>query len=371
MKKQRIPAIEYIRGISMLGVIGIHTGSQYLSNPTSNIHLVAMFEIFTRFSVPIFFFISAFGLFYNLNLQDRFDYRDFMRRRFKTVLVPYLVWSLFYILQYTFLYHDASLLSPLTFLRYLFFGFACYQLYFLVIMLWFYLFMPVWIYLIKHMNAVRLLFLLLLQIAFDYYSSFIMNPYGIENPLLKALLVYRLNYWVFHYVFIFLLGGWLAVHYEAFQKFMQEKRNLITIFFFGSMTALLAYYYELIFSRGYTAEEAINTAHQLSPAGIFYTIAASIFFFTIFSYNNYPARVHTLLSVLGRHSYFAYLFHPVLITYLSLGLAAGNHVMTGTIAIIFYLLVAAGSIAIGALFRRLGSKFPLLNTLTIGVYPKK
>ena len=58
MQKQRIPAIEYIRGISMLGVIGIHTGSQYLSNPASNIHLVAMFEIFTRFSVPIFFFIS-------------------------------------------------------------------------------------------------------------------------------------------------------------------------------------------------------------------------------------------------------------------------------------------------------------------------
>ena len=32
MKKPRLAAIEYIRGISMLGVIGIHVGSQYLDN---------------------------------------------------------------------------------------------------------------------------------------------------------------------------------------------------------------------------------------------------------------------------------------------------------------------------------------------------
>ena len=62
-KKPRLPAIEYIRGISMLGVVGIHTGSQYLANVAANMHLVALFEVATRFSVPIFFFISAFGMF--------------------------------------------------------------------------------------------------------------------------------------------------------------------------------------------------------------------------------------------------------------------------------------------------------------------
>ena len=73
-KKQRLPAIEYIRGISMLGVIGIHVGSQYLMNPMANLHLVAMFETVTRFAVPIFFFISAFGLFYNLDMNKPIKY---------------------------------------------------------------------------------------------------------------------------------------------------------------------------------------------------------------------------------------------------------------------------------------------------------
>ena len=102
IRKERIPAIEYMRGISMLGVVGIHVGSQYLvNNPTPNLQLLALYEIVTRFSVPIFFFISAFGLFYNLDLKEKFSYKAFMKRRFKTVLIPYLVWSIFYIAHYT------------------------------------------------------------------------------------------------------------------------------------------------------------------------------------------------------------------------------------------------------------------------------
>ena len=98
MAKQHLAAIEYIRGISMLGVIGIHVGSQYLMNPASNAHLTALFEIATRFSVPIFFFISAFGIFYNMDLDKPFSYRRFLQKRSRAVVLPYLVWSLFYLL---------------------------------------------------------------------------------------------------------------------------------------------------------------------------------------------------------------------------------------------------------------------------------
>lgn len=50
MKKPRLEAIEFIRGISMLGVIGIHIGSAYLGQhlipeASGNAHLVALLEI--------------------------------------------------------------------------------------------------------------------------------------------------------------------------------------------------------------------------------------------------------------------------------------------------------------------------------------
>ncbi|MBQ5413551.1 MAG: acyltransferase [Schwartzia sp.] len=371
MNKPRLDAIEYIRGISMLGVIGIHVGSQYLSNPTPNPHLVALFEIATRFSVPIFFFISAFGLFYHLDLKEPFSYVDFMKRRFKTVLVPYLVWSLFYILHYTFLYHDTSLLRPFTAAYYLFFGLCSYQLYFMVILLWFYLLMPLWIAILRRITPLNLSLLLIAQIAFDYWSSFIFNPYGIENWLLKAFMVNRLNYWVMHYFFIFLLGGWLAINYKAFLRFMEKRRTEIVLFFWISLAALLGYYYYLLSAKHYTAIEGINTAHQLCPAGIFYTIAASLFFFTIFTYQRYPDKLNPLLSILGRHSYFAYLAHPIAITYLSMLFERCGIIMTAPAAIVFYILIAVTAVTAAVIMRRIGNNIPIINMLTIGIYPKK
>ena len=372
-RKPRLAAIEYIRGISMMGVIGIHVGSQYLSNPAANPHLIALFEIFTRFSVPIFFFISAFGLFYNLDIHAPFAARQFYLRRIKTVLIPYLVWSLFYIIHDGLLY-GTGLPSPLYFGGLLFFGCAKYQLYFLVILLWFYLLMPLWIPLVRRMSLRGLAALLVFQVLFDYWSSFSVPfntyVYGLpDDSLLKPFLMYRLNYWVLHYIFIFLLGGYLAVHIEAFKCFMQQKRTAITLLFYVSMASLLGYYYSLL-AAGQTPLDGINTAHQLSPAGIFYTLMTSLFFFTIFTYQRYPAALNPILHLLGKHSYFAYLVHPLFITYLARALEHRGIIMTGGIALAFYAAVLLLSLLAAILCRRLGNALPILNEATIGIYPK-
>ena len=374
-RKPRLAAIEYIRGISMMGVIGIHIGSQYIMNPAANIHLVALLETFTRFSVPIFFFISAFGLFYNLNIHAPFDFWSFSKRRLKTVMIPYLAWSLFY------LFHDGLLYGvgfpdPLHLLSILFFGNAKYQLYFMVILLWFYLLMPLWIAIVRKLTLPKLGVLLALQIAFDYWSSFSTSfniyVYGLpEDSVLKPFLLYRLNYWVLHYFFIFLLGGYLSVHSDKFMVFMKKHLHGLTCFFFFTLGGLMTYYYEKIYFDGYTALEAINTAHQLCPWGIFYTIAASLFFFAIFTVQSYPQKLNYLLHILGRHSYFAYLAHPLIITYIALYLQNSGRILTAPIIIAFYLTALLLSIIAAILCRRLGEYLPLINKLTIGVYPRK
>ncbi len=374
-RKPRLAAIEYIRGISMMGVIGIHIGSQYIMNPAANIHLIALFETFTRFSVPIFFFISAFGLFYNMDINAPFRFWEFGKRRLKTVLIPYLVWSLFY------LYHDGLLYGvgfpdPLHLLSILFFGNAKYQLYFMVILLWFYLLMPLWIAIVRHLTIPRLGWLLLLQIAFDYWSSFSTSfnlyVYGLpDDSILKPFLMYRLNYWVLHYFFIFLLGGYLSVNSARFMDFMKNHRHGLTCFFFFTLGGLMTYYYEKIYWDGYTALEAINTAHQLCPWGILYTIAASFFFFAIFTYQDYSPALHKVLHILGKHSYFAYLAHPIFITYIALWLQNNGYLMTAPVVIGFYCAVLLLSVIAATACRRLGELLPIINKLTIGVYPRK
>ncbi|MBO5244626.1 MAG: acyltransferase family protein, partial [Selenomonadales bacterium] len=100
-KPSRLTALDYIRGIAMLGVIGIHVGSFSLTNPDLNIELFALLEVVTRFSVPIFFFVSAFGLFYRLDISKPFSYSTFIKRRFRAVLIPYIIWTLLYRLHYS------------------------------------------------------------------------------------------------------------------------------------------------------------------------------------------------------------------------------------------------------------------------------
>ena len=132
-----------------------------------------------------------------------------------------------------------------------------------MILIWFYLLMPLWIAIVRRAGKLSLILLFVAQLGFDYWSSFSVafNTFVYALPdhsLLKPFLMYRLNYWVVHYVFIFVLGGYLAVHIQEFQRFMKENRRAITVFFWASLVWLLAYYYQLIFETGYTPLEAIN-----------------------------------------------------------------------------------------------------------------
>ncbi len=376
MKKPRLAAIEYIRGISMLGVVGIHIGAAYLGQHTTpdaiaNPHIVALLEIFTRFSVPIFFFISAFGLFYNLDLSQPFDYRDFLKRRYKAVVVPYVVWSLFYIVHYCVLWQDPGPLNPITILYDLFFGLANYQLYFMVLLIWFYLMMPMWVWAVKRLDNVKLVWLLVAQIAINYLLCFIWNPYTIENPILNRFAIYHLNYWVIHYVFIFLLGGYLAVHMNGFMEFMAKYRSGIVVFFWLTVAAHLGYYYYLLSVRGYTPLEGVATAHQLAPTGIIYTLGASLFFFTIFTLWQLPDFLRPVLALLGKHSYFMYLAHPLALTYFGFMFDGLGLRLTVPMTVLFYCLAVGATLLLAMLMRRLGEVIPVINKATIGVYPKK
>ena len=106
MSKRFIHSINYMRGICMLGVIAIHVGSVALLNPTPNLELVAVLEILSRFSVPTFFFLSAFGMFMSQPVEGPFVYKDYLKRRLRTVLVPYVAWSLFYMTYSSILSHN-------------------------------------------------------------------------------------------------------------------------------------------------------------------------------------------------------------------------------------------------------------------------
>ena len=343
--KNRIDSIEYIRGLAMLGVIGIHTGSWMLTNPDANMHLFALMEIISRFSVPIFFFVSSFSLFRQYPLNAPFDAGHFLRRRFSRVLVPYIVGSILYMLHYSFLTGDRSIWFPTLIYQFFLFGMASYQLYFLVILLWFYLLMPFWrgwVRQILQCPAVWLGLLFVVQMGFNYYSSYQLRP-NFANAYLNLVIQYRMSWLPLHYLFLFLLGGVFAARYDETMSLLRRYHCRIRDFFLLSMGAMLAHYYFLLLIRHYSLEQSVNTVHQLSPAGLTYTLAACLYFMLRLE-EPLPPMLQNTLKIIGRHSYGIFWIHPLFMYYIHQSLSVLGLPMNIPITVIFYAATVLASL---------------------------
>lgn len=370
---KRVPAIEYIRGVAMLGVVGIHTGAYSLANPDVNIHLFALLEIFTRFTVPIFFFVSAFGLFCQHSSDEPLDYGRYFWRRGRTVLVPYVVWSLLYMLHSGWLSGDYwQFSSPYIFEAFLF-GLASYQLYFLVILIWFYLLMPLWRALLRRIldAPVRnLVILLILQIAFNYYSSYHVRADS-DNYYVQLALQHRLSYLPLHYVFIFLFGAVCAQRRDECLAFFLRHYPAVKAFFALTLGGMLGAYYWLLFASGYSPLEGVETVHQLNPIGVLYTLAAAMFLTARFTRRPPSGGTAALLGSLSRYSYPVYLFHPLVMYYLGDGLAGAGFAVTVPVVIFFYITTIAVSLCFGAALETISRYVPLLGLLLTGSSPSR
>ena len=228
-------------------------------------------RILSRFGVPAFFFLSAFGLFYHTSVEGPFSYKEFMHRRIQVVLFPYITWSIFYLLYTGVTAHNLGNLHPGPLAINLLFGTSMYHLYFMVILLWFYVMMPLWramVIVILKRPVFWLVLLFVIQVGIDYVSSYMLGRWVTENlsnqPVLKYLFDMRLNYWVIHYVWIFLLGAVCAERYEIVCEYMWRYRYLLGVSAVSSVLLMLGSYYYVMDVWHYTVLEAIYTVHQMS-----------------------------------------------------------------------------------------------------------
>lgn len=276
--------IDNLRGICMLGVIGIHIGSLALA--PNNFTLYLLLEILSRYSVPSFFFISGYGLACTdkgLLSDSRLNYIDFMKKRLRGAGLPYLSWSLFYML-YFWLILPPGFVSwnPLHVAYVLFFGLGCYHLYFMVILLWFYASYPLWRRLLRiiiHQSIPFMLVLLFIfQLAFNWWTTHPGLNIAGWSVLAKNFFDYRLNYLPLHYLLIFISGGLAACYWEKFIALLRRYSAMVCVIFAASVAWDVQSCYEAVTVKGYTLIDLANTYHQLSPQGLCYTVGSLLFF---------------------------------------------------------------------------------------------
>lgn len=372
--------IDNLRGICMLGVIGIHIGSLALA--PNNFTLYLLLEILSRYSVPSFFFISGYGLACTdkgLLSGSRLNYIDFMKKRLRGAGLPYLSWSLFYML-YFWLILPPGFVSwnPLHVAYVLFFGLGCYHLYFMVILLWFYASYPLWRRLLRiiiHQSIPFMLVLLFIfQLAFNWWTTHPgLNTAG-WSVLAKNFFDYRLNYLPLHYLLIFISGGLAACYWEKFIALLRRYSAMVCIIFAASVAWDVQSCYEAVTVKGYTLIDLANTYHQLSPQGLCYTVGSLLFFCLVLDWLERKAQakgslanlLYKAISILSAYSMLIYFVHPLLLDWLS---SAYNHfgiIMTVKKVALSYVLLVLGSLALSILLTKAFEKCSTAKLLFTG-----
>lgn len=372
--------IDNLRGICMLGVIGIHIGSLALA--PNNFTLYLLLEILSRYSVPSFFFISGYGLACTdkgLLSGSRLNYIDFMKKRLRGAGLPYLSWSLFYML-YFWLILPPGFVSwnPLHVAYVLFFGLGCYHLYFMVILLWFYASYPLWRRLLRiiiHQSIPFMLVLLFIfQLAFNWWTTHPgLNTAG-WSVLAKNFFDYRLNYLPLHYLLIFMSGGLAACYWEKFIALLRRYSVIVCLIFAASVVWDVQSCYEAVTVKGYTLIDLANTYHQLSPQGLCYTVGSLLFFCLALDWLERRAQsegslakpLYKAISILSAYSMLIYFVHPLLLDWLS---SAYNHfgiIMTVKKVALSYVLLVLGSLALSILLTKIFAKCSTAKLLFTG-----
>ena len=398
--------IDNMRGLCMLGVIGIHIGSLALAPNSFTLYL--LLEILSRYSVPSFFFISGYGLACTdkgLLAGSALNYIDFMKKRLRGAGLPYVSWSLFYML-YFWLILPPGFVSwePLHVAFVLFFGLGCYHLYFMVILLWFYGTYPLWRKLLRiiihHNHAFMLVLLFIFQLLFNWWTTHPGVNSSTWSVLAKNFFDYRLNYLPMHYLLIFIGGGLAAVYWEKFLALLHKYAAGVIALYLASIGWDVYSCYDAVKSKGYSLLDLANTYHQLSPQGLVYTIGSILFFCLALDWLERKANsttdmsnscdtanmaplegscrrkategcalatlLYKAISVLSAYSMLIYFVHPLLLDWIT---SAANYfgiIMTVKRVTLAYVLLVCGSLALSVLLTRLFAKCSTAKLLFTG-----
>ena len=389
--------IDNVRGLCMLGVIGIHIGSLALAPNSFTLYL--LLEILSRYSVPSFFFISGYGLACTdkgLLAGSALNYIDFMKKRLRGAGLPYVSWSLFYML-YFWLILPPGFVSwePLHVAFVLFFGLGCYHLYFMVILLWFYGTYPLWRKLLRiiihHNHAFMLVLLFIFQLLFNWWTTHPGVNSSTWSVLAKNFFDYRLNYLPLHYLLIFIGGGLAAVYWDKFLALLHKYAAGVIVLYLASIGWDVYSCYDAVKSKGYSLLDLANTYHQLSPQGLVYTIGSILFFCLALDWLERKANSATdmaplegscrrkategctiaalidkAISVLSAYSMLIYFVHPLLLDWIT---SAANYfgiIMTVKKVTLAYVLLVCSSLALSVLLTRLFAKCSTAKLLFTG-----
>ena len=139
MKKQRINELDFLRTVAFFAVVLQHVLGAYIRRDVQPWEKAALSALFfaTKFAVPAFVFVSGMVLFYTH--YEKLNYRKFIFKRIKDIIIPYIIFSVL-----CYFYYTPSVNRNIWgLIKSVALGEAAYHLWYVVMIFQFYLLLPV------------------------------------------------------------------------------------------------------------------------------------------------------------------------------------------------------------------------------------
>lgn len=351
-KKKRIQELDALRGVAfaavalqhVIGMFNQRGGMQVLDK-----WFTASLFSASKFAVPAFVFITGLVMFYNY--YEKLNYPGMLTRRFNEIVIPYLLWSLFYT-AHNFHRFPVSIESFQTYAKNLILGSASYHLWFIVLIIQFYVFFPVWRFLFKladrlpPSNYAKAGALILASLG--YYiviNNGFISHFDPDNTILTTAFKYRSNLFLLWYLY-FVIGGVAGLNIDRFRTFIKHfwTPNLLV-----SMGFLLYFADRLVFEG--TDRLGFHIAGSFTVKMVLFSFAM---IFTAYYASFGILSRWQIFGWLGKYSLGCYLVHAYVLhwTYKTVKHFIPFIGISGQVVLTF-VLVILGSLSITVLISRL------------------
>ncbi|MDR7073530.1 acyltransferase [Fictibacillus barbaricus] len=290
--KEYFNEIHFLRAFACIGVLFVHISATYFTQAGEVFNsFTYFFNQIGRFGTPTFAVISGFLLFNQVNKRG-FKFKKFVVSRTTKIIMPFVVWSIFYQFVTVFLL-GGKLPEDSKVLLYNFtMGESFYHLYFMAIVVQFYLLFPLlqfirngfgwWIGLIVS-AAVSL-----------YFSNVTEIPFF--TGILEKVIIDKV--FLLHWIFYFVFGGFMAYYWKPISAWSKKYSHVLALSVVAIYVGAVVEY-KMIGSISSQRETNLINIPLLSFAtiGLYYYLAKVDW-------------VKSSLQTIGQFSMGIYLIHP-------------------------------------------------------------
>lgn len=310
-KKRRISLneAEVYTAIMSLLVILIHVTSEGVEKFERESVIFALFFIankFASFVVPGFIFISAVKYFigFSKNPDKKFNYPKFLLGRLIKVYIPYVIWVIIYYKYFLSRQYFPFSIKDLA--RYIFFGDLSGQFYFVVIIMQFYILMPLWRVLSRIKNKYAIAGVIIGSAAITWFVRL-----NLENVIRRIFsnpefAIPNNNIIFTYFLLYFVIGIYAGTYYEKFIELIKKHRVPIYI--------LYGIFASVHISASYANAREIFWHRYSEHMHIFFCLISMIFIYDIcILISAHLSKLMPLFKNLSDISYYVYLSHVIFI----------------------------------------------------------